>query len=143
MFEPAGDEIKILFDAGWLIRQQYISMKRPYAEELFNNWFEAYTLKRAIDVVELKGTTNFYAELIALGVPKKEHVYFRVAIIGKATLLVSIDSDFFDPRKKKAGTEEKKAILRSGNGPVCRHMKKSHKVIVCCPEVFVTMIARV
>jgi hypothetical protein len=141
MFEPKKSDIRILFDAGQLMRQQYISMKRPYAEELFNNWFEQSVLNRMIDVIELKGVANLYKELVALGLPKAEHVYFRVAVVGKATLLVSMDSDFFDPTKKAPGAKEKLAILQAGNGPVCRHMRKGYKVTICCPEAFVGAVS--
>jgi hypothetical protein len=136
MFEPQKLGIKILFDASFLMRQQYISLRRPYAEELFNHWFEEALIKGRIDLIDISGVPNLFAELKALGVPKGEHVYFRVAVHGKASWLISLDSDFYDPRKKKIGEQAKEKLVRSGSGPVCRHMKKKYALVICCPEVF-------
>jgi len=138
MFESRAAEKKILFDADKLMRQQYISLKKPYSGELFDNWFEGTFFDGGIDIVEIKGKTNIYNELKNLGIPKSEHVYFRVAVHGGATFLVSIDIDFFDPTKKKAGETEKRKLVLSGRGPVCKHMKKGYSVVICCPEVFTT-----
>jgi hypothetical protein len=134
MFEPEDDRVKILFDSGLLMRQQYIALKAPYAEEVFNSWFEATVLKGVIDMIEIKGTSYLFAELTKLGVPKGEHVYFKVAINGKATFLVSLDTDLFDPKKKKIGAKEKLAVLKAANGPVCKHMKKNYSIAIRCPE---------
>ncbi len=93
-------------------------------------------LKGGVDIINLKGQNNLYDELMVFGIPKGEHVYFRVAVHGKAQFLVSIDIDFFDPTKKKAREEEKRKFVLAGKGPVCRHMKRGHSVVVCCPELF-------
>jgi hypothetical protein len=136
MFEPEDVAVRILFDAGSIMRQQYVAMKVPYAEEVFSDWFEKGVLKRTVNIVDLRGLKNLFAELISLGIPKKEHVYFRVAVHGQATLLVSLDSDFFDPSKKRAGEKEKKVLLKAANGPVCKHMRKAYGIPVRCPDIF-------
>lgn len=136
MFEPRDRSVKILFDSGFLIRQQYIMMKAPYAEELFNSWFENRSVFGGGDLIEVGGAPGLFAQLRKLGIPKGEHIYFKVAVGGNATLMVSLDSDFFDPSKKKLGEKEKRELLRSANGPVCKHMRKSYSITVCCPENF-------
>jgi hypothetical protein len=136
LFEPDDLSSLILFDEGLQIRHQYSSLKVPYSEQLFDLWFENQTLNGHVQLVSIKGKANLLAELKQLGVPKGEHVYFRVAVHGRAEYLISLDVDFYDPRQKLAGERKKLSLLNSGKGPVCKHMKNEHKVIICCPAVF-------
>lgn len=136
LFEPANPDARLLFDDGLQMKQQYIDLKKPYSEQLFDSWFEAYTLRGQISVVIVKGKANFRKELLKLGLPKGEHIYFRVAAHGCAEFLISGDIDFYDPEKKYVGEKQRLAVLKAGKGPVCRHMRKHHNVTICCPEVF-------
>lgn len=136
LFESEDVSNLILFDEGLQIRHQYSSLKVPYSEELFDLWFEKQTLSGQVQLISIKGRANLLDELKKLGVPKGEHVYFRVAVHGQADYLISLDVDFYDPSLKLAGEKKKLSLLNSGKGPVCKHMKKQHEVVICCPAVF-------
>lgn len=137
VFAVAETNGGVLLDDGGLCKQQYIMMKKPYAEQLFDSWAEAATLSGRLKLVDISGKNNFYKELTDIGIPKGEHIFFRVSIHGDANYLVSADSDFFDPAMKGAGAEAKMALLASGKGPVCKHMKKNFKVTICSPLNFI------
>jgi hypothetical protein len=139
VFSVAQSTGGVLMDAGGICKQQYISMKRPYAEQLFDAWAEEATLSGQLKLVDVSGKENYFKVLGRLGIPKAEHIFFRVAVHGVAKYLVSKDSDFFDPAMKKAGEDEKLALLESGKGPVCVYMKKSHHVKVCSPETYINL----
>lgn len=129
----------VLLDDEGRIRQQYIDMKKPYAQELFNAWFERTVLAGALRLVKIAGKTNLFKEFSDLGVPKSEHVYFRVAVHGGAAFLVSKDVDFFDPAKKGVNAEKRQQILMKADGPVCKHVKKVHGVAICCPDAYLVI----
>lgn len=137
VFKRAEATGGFLLDAEGIIQQQYIDAQKPYAQQLFESWLERVVLMGALRLVELVGRDNLYKELSSLGLPKKEHVYFKVAVHGRGTFLVSRDIDFFDPSLKKEGGRKRAAALAKANGPICKHMKKVHGVTVCCPDAFV------
>ena len=128
-----------LLDSGGHGRQQYIDMRRPYAEQIFDLWAEGVVMSGHLKLVDLDGKDNLFKELSEIGIPKKEHIFFKTAVHGGAAFIISADSDFFDPSKKKCGEEEKIALLASGRGPVCKHMRKKHDITICCPTTFVAI----
>lgn len=137
LFGVAATSGGILFDDGNIVRQQYIDLKKPYSEQLFDIWFEECVTMGSVHLIEVPNSANIVRELKALGVPKVEYVYFKLAIAGSANYIVSIDVDFFDPTMKMAGSKKKLSIISKGVGPVCKHMKKVHGVYISCPEAFV------
>lgn len=141
IFSAAKSNGGYLLDAGEQAKQQYIDMKKPYAEQIFNIWAEAVTLSGHLKLIDLSGKDNMYKELNSLGLPKKEHVFFRIGVFGKADRIISLDSDFFDPSKKKAGQFEKIALIESASGPVCKHAKKNYGIAIMCPKTFLEAVA--
>ena len=130
-----------LLDAGDQAKQQYIDMKKPYAEQIFDIWVEKVFLSGHLRLVSLSGKDNMFKELGSLGLPKKEHVFFRIAVFGNADRIISLDSDFFDPAMKKAGQAEKLILIESGSGPVCKHTKKNYGIAIMCPKTFLEAAA--
>lgn len=137
VFASAKAHGGLLLDAENLMKQQYVSSKRPFAEQLFDSWFEQTFQAGHLTLITIAGTNNCHRELTGLGLPKKEHIYFRVAIHGGAERLVSRDIDFFDPSKKGVGGEQREKLMKKANGPVCKHMKKAYGVEIFCPSEFV------
>lgn len=141
IFEIAAESAGgILMDDGGIARQQYISMKRPYAEELYNVWAEAGTTKGWLKLIDLSGKDAMHKPLKALGLPKSEHIFFRIAVHGAANYIISLDIDFFDPTKKKADSKSKQKAMASGLGPVCKAMKKSYGISICCPAKYLELV---
>lgn len=133
IFEFAEANGGFLIDDGGLIRNQYVSVLQPVAEEIYHSWFERETIGGRIELVDVSGKDNYFNELSALGVPKGEHVYFRVSIHGGANYIFSCDCDFFDPTKKKAGEKAKAAAYKSRSSPVVRYMRRTHGVVIAHP----------
>jgi hypothetical protein len=137
VFEKAEHQGGILFDAGNLMRQQYIDMRKPYAEDIFNNWFgekQIYGLARLVDVPASAAINTF---LRNNNIPNKEHIFFKTAISGNADHIVSLDSDFYDPAMKRAGEETKRKLVQSASGPVCKAVRKAWGISICCPVTYV------
>ena len=138
LFDAVEKSGGFLFDSGSLMRQEYIDVKKPYAEEIFNNWFTEKQIYGLARLVEIRSDPAVYKALIAIGMPKDDHVYIKTAIHGKADYLISIDSDFYDPSHKTSCQDTKLKIVKSGKGPVCKFLKKGHGVVVCCPETYLS-----
>lgn len=79
---------------------------------------------------------NMFKELGALGVPKKDHKWVRLARSAPSDFIVTEDIDLFDPTKKCATNEKKQELKHAGSGPVAKHLRKTHKIVVtCCSHV--------
>ncbi|RYZ80743.1 MAG: hypothetical protein EOP04_25305 [Proteobacteria bacterium] len=127
----------VLFDQGVLIKQQYIDMRKPYAEQIFDNWLGTKIAFGKARIVAVDGNANVNKSLRALNIPAKEHIFFKTAICGGASYIVSLDSDFFDPASKKAGEKAKAAIVVNARGPVPKACSKLWKLSVRCPTAYI------
>lgn len=127
----------LLFDDGCMMRQQYIDMRRPYAEEIFDNWFNDKLVYGAARLVDASEANDANKSLANLKIPRKEHIFMKTALAGRARWLVSLDIDFFEPEAKMKPSKTKQKIISDSSGSVCKHFRKAWGIHVCCPESYV------
>lgn len=128
---------KILFDELLSIRQQYVNVKRGFGETLLSKFFDDGVIFGHVKLIAVPPCVQTRKELLSLGIPAPEHIYFRTAKAGGANYIVSEDIDFFHPAIKKRGEAEKSAAKRSTSAPVCKHFRKGYGISIQCMDVFV------
>jgi hypothetical protein len=133
VFEKAKTKGAILLDGGDLIATQY---KQTSGQTVFETFFNEGVVTGAIKLVKAEANAELRKKLVQLGVPKYEHIFFKTAISGQASYLVSEDIDFFDPRLKLAQENAKEAARRNKNSPVPKAFRKEHNFEICCVAVF-------
>lgn len=129
----------VLLDEGQLIRQQYLNVRQGFGEAWFNAFFEDGVVRGKVKLVSASGNRDFVKSLKGLGVPASEFIYFKVAISGGATYIISEDIDFFEPSLKKAGhkAEAKRTMVKMrATGCVCRYFKNGHGIQIKCMDAF-------
>jgi len=134
-FNNAARDGKIAFDDGDLIIQQYRQC-RSGQEGLLNVFIEEMTTLGRLRLVQPLSDAAFYKELKAWGLPKGEHIFFRVAAASSPTKLISDDIDFFDPSKKSCSAKVRQRCKVSGSSPICKNMKKNYGTEVVWLEAF-------
>lgn len=75
-------------------------------------------------------TNHCRKELLAVGLPKKDHKWVRLAIGSGGNLIVTDDIDFFDPTKKNSSSAVKQKIKNSGQGPCSTMLRKKYRIEV-------------
>lgn len=134
-FRNAAQAGKIAFDDGELIIQQYKDC-RPGQDGVLSVFLEEMATSGAIRLVVPVTDKAFHKELNSLGLPKGEHIYFRVAAAESPSTLISDDIDFFDPSKKSSSAKVRRKCKLNSSGPVCKRMKKICGVDIVCLESF-------
>lgn len=74
---------------------------------------------------------NYFKALTAIGLPKKDHKWVKLAICCGGKTIVTNDIDFFDP-KLKAASEAKKDKAKERGGACSKALFKSFGVGVKC-----------
>ena len=91
-------------------------------------------IQEKIRLYRLKGA-DLFKPLTALGIPKPDHKWIRLAISADGKAIVTEDIDLFDPKKKKnCSADLKKEIKSTRSGPVCKFLRKSLSIDVICIE---------
>ena len=79
---------------------------------------------------------NLFRALIALGIPKKDHKWVRLAIGSDGKKIVTEDIDLIEPKSKKANAKTISDIKLSGKGTASKTLKKQFGVnVMCCCHV--------
>lgn len=77
---------------------------------------------------------SMFRELSGLGIPKKDHKWVRLARSSSSDVIVTNDIDLFDPsRKKDCNSKIKDRIKENRSGPVCKYLRKNHRIEIICP----------
>lgn len=133
IFEHAVDNGYILVDDGGKIKHEWRTTCCGDEDEFFNVWYSSRQFEDAIREGSLSSCNATKKYLKLLGVPSKDCVYLRLGINSTPKIIVSDDSDFFEPKAKTWSTEKKRNVKLKG-GSVSTYMKKQHGVEICCPE---------
>lgn len=119
----------IALDIDGACLQEWIDTAEGHAPFALSAWVDDQLAMGNIRLFETKG--NLFRALNAIGLPKKDHKWVKLAISCKGRIIVTNDIDFFDPRAKKA-PEEKKLKLKEKGGRCSKALAKSYKVSVYC-----------
>lgn len=98
----------------------------PFA---LTDWVNDQLAMGTIKTVPVSG--NYYRQLIALGLPKKDHKWVKLAISCGGKTIVTNDIDFFDPALKSA-SEAKKVKAKEKGGACSKALAKNFGVGVKC-----------
>lgn len=125
----------IALDEGGQCRQEWIECAAGTHPFALDDWINDRLVDQAI---QLYPTTpdSMHKALTALGMPKKDHKWVRLAIATAAASLVTEDVDFIDPTKKKADEKTKSKLKATCKGPVSKALRKCFGVqVMCCQHV--------
>jgi len=126
----------IALDADGHCQQEWMDCAEGAWPTALSDWIADMFQKELLQLVRVS-CDNMFKELSALGIPKKDHKWVRLARCSGSRYLITDDIDLIDPAKKLSATAQKlSAIKISGRGPVCKHLKKRYQIVVACPEAF-------
>jgi predicted nucleic acid-binding protein len=108
--------------------------------QFFDIWFDELMLDQRIKyVTDSNKLTSHQKRQIhnEFGLPRnksKDIDYIECAINTEIKYILTDDTDFFDPKKKKASSKEKIKVKNQRQGAFCKFLKKEFGIIVGLPD---------
>lgn len=143
IFGRLGRDHIVFLDEGGHIEHEW----RQVAErEWFEAWYADMLRDGKAQLIEIRNFPEIRKRLRALGFPDKggDIWYIRTAksvseVYGNSNLITE-DSDFFDPKKKKSTSHARIKMLKSKTAPVATYLRKKENVNVACVEVYLASL---
>ncbi len=113
-----------------LIKHEYLNVRTPHAEALYNEWFGQRSPFGIVRISEQSRCGKLRSMIRELGVPNKDAVYIKVAVQSGVNHIISDDIDMFDPKSKSKSSAAREKIIDDESGDVCIKLWRNYRIIV-------------